>query len=72
MFLLPCDVTDVFLLVHHHVQRAGSGSEHMQRLRVTRQLFARSSGQDDRPAAGLGNTVLTGLVRREALSMLVV
>lgn len=35
----------------------------MQRLGVTRQLFTRSSGQDYCPAAGLGNTILTSLMR---------
>ena len=68
---IPCDITDVFLFVHHHAQRAGSGGKHMQRLRITRQLLAWSSSQDDRPAAGLGNTILTSLWRT-GFSMLVV
>lgn len=72
MFKLPCNITDVFLLIHHHAQRASSGSKHMQWLRITRQLLARSSSQDDCPATGLGNTVLTSLMRRAALSMLAV
>lgn len=70
-FTLPCNITDVFLFVHHHTQRASSGSKHMQRLRITRQLLSRSSSQDDCPAARLGNTVLASLMRRASLSMLV-
>lgn len=62
-FTLPCDITDVSPFVHHHVQRTSSGSKHVQRLRVARQLLSRSSSQDDGPAAGLGHTVLTGLKR---------
>ena len=72
MFTLPCNIADVFLLVHHHAQRAGSGSKHMQRLRITRQLLARSSSQNDCPAAGLSNAVLTSLMRRAAVSVLAV
>lgn len=36
----------------------------MQRLGVTGQLLTGSSSQDDGPAAGLGDTILTSLVRR--------
>ncbi len=72
MFTLPCYITDVFLFVHHHAKRASPGSEHMQRLRIAGQLLARSSSQDDCPAAGLGNTILTSLMKKAAVSMLVV
>lgn len=44
----------------------------MQRLRITWQLLAWSGSQDYCPAASLGDAVLTGLMRRAALSMLVV
>lgn len=71
IFTLPCDITDVFLFIHHHAQRTSSGSKHMQRLRITRQLLSGSSSQDDCPAAGLGNAILTGLMKREASNVLV-
>lgn len=64
MFLLPCDITDVSLFIHHNAQGAGSGSEHVQRLRIARQLLSRSSSQDDGPTSGLCDTVLTGLTQQ--------
>lgn len=70
MFTLPCDITDVFLVIHRHTQRASPGSKHMQRLRIARQLLSRSSSQNYCPAAGLGNTVLTSL--EAVVSMLVI
>lgn len=44
----------------------------MQRLGVERQLLARSGGQDDRPAAGLGHAVLASLVEVEQISEAVI
>lgn len=63
-FTLPSDVTEVFLLVYHHTQRTSARSKHVQRLRIARQLLSRSSSKDDCPAASLGNTVLTSLIRK--------
>lgn len=60
---LPSDITDVFLIIHHHIQRAGSGSKHMQGLRIARELLSGSSSQDDCPATSLSNAVLTSLNR---------
>lgn len=58
---VPRDVADIFLLIHHHAQLAGSGSKHVERFGEAGQLLSWGGSQDDGPAAGLGDAVLTGL-----------
>lgn len=61
--LLPGDVADKLLVVHHDTQLAGPGRKHVQRLREQREWLPRGCSQDDGSPPSLGHAILTSLCR---------